>query len=144
MTHTVYISTTPLRTDTAMQAVSTPAYGAIDMFIGTVRNTHAGNGVVGITYDVHIPLAERILMDICNEAEQKWQNTTYYVAHYQGYIPVGGISIIIAVGSPHRAESFKACRYVIEHIKTRAPIWKNEHYTDGKSGWLPGHSLQGT
>lgn len=71
-----------------------------------------------------------------------WPETRYYVAHYKGELPVGGISVIIAVSAPHRAETFEACRYVIEELKLRAPVWKQEHYTDGKSDWLPGHSLK--
>ncbi len=142
MAHTIVIQNTPLCTDTAMQAVCDPAYGAVDMFIGTVRNTHAGNTVVGITYDVHTALAKQLLYTICDEAVAQWTETKYFVAHYQGHLPVGGVSIIIAVASPHRAESFDACRYVIEAIKKRVPIWKNEHYTNGESGWLPGHCLR--
>jgi len=65
----------------------------------------------------------------------------YFVSHFYGVLDVGGVSIVIAVSSPHRAESFEACRYVIEEIKKRAPVWKQEHYFEGKSDWLPGHSL---
>ncbi len=71
-----------------------------------------------------------------------WPDTRYAILHYKGQLPVGGVSVVIAVSSPHRAESFEACRYVIEEIKMRAPIWKREHYIDGKSEWLPGYSLR--
>lgn len=125
----------------AVQHVCNPSYGAIDTFIGTVRNNHQGKEVTGLTYDAHKELAEKAFQEICLEAQGLWPETQYYVAHYQGELEVGGISIIIAVGSPHRAESFEACRYVIEEIKKRSPIWKKEHYIDGKSDWLPGHSL---
>ena len=64
------------------------------------------------------------------------------MSHYKGQLDIGGISVIIAVGSPHRAESFEACRYIIEELKKRAPVWKQEHYEHGPSEWLPGHSLQ--
>ena len=142
MPHTVVVSDKPLQTDTALSAVADNAHGGVDMFIGMVRDNHMGNTVTGMTYDIHIPLAEKIIADICHDAGQKWQGIKCYVAHYKGYLKVGEISIIIAVSSPHRAESFEACRYIIEHIKMRAPIWKQEHYIDGNSDWLPGHSLQ--
>ena len=57
------------------------------------------------------------------------------------YLPVGGVSVLVAVSAPHREETFEACRYVIEEIKKRAPVWKKEHYISGESEWLPGHSL---
>ncbi len=137
----VFVSADPLSLETAMQSVVDPAHGAIDTFIGTVRNMHDGKSVTGITYDVHEALAEKVFHEICEEAQGLWPDTRYYVAHYQGTLDVSGISIIIAVSSPHRAESFEACRYVIEAIKKRAPVWKKEHYVDGMSDWLPGHSL---
>lgn len=137
----VIVSTDTLCLEDAVQSVTDPAHGAIDTFIGTVRNTHEGKSVTGITYDVHKILAEKTFHDICDEAQGMWPDTRYHVAHYQGVLDVSGISIVIAVSSPHRAESFEACRYVIEEIKKRAPVWKKEHYVDGMSDWLPGHSL---
>lgn len=125
----------------ACDIVSDPGHGAIDVFIGAVRNNHQGNTVTGITYDVHETLAETELFKICREAQGVWPQTRYYVAHYHGYLDVGGISVLIAVSSPHREEAFEACRYIIEDIKKRAPVWKKEHYIDGESAWLPGHSL---
>ena len=138
----VLIGNTLLNLQEAVAYVCDPGHGAIDTFIGTVRNTHEGKDVTGITYDVHKTLAEKTLRDICAEAQGFWPNTRYYVAHYHGTLDVGGISVVIAVSSPHRAESFDACRYVIEEIKKRLPVWKKEHYTDGISDWLPGHSLK--
>ncbi|MCB1591669.1 MAG: molybdenum cofactor biosynthesis protein MoaE [Alphaproteobacteria bacterium] len=137
----VLISSSALSLEAAVKSVSDPAHGATDTFIGTVRNTHEGKSVTGITYDVHEDLAKRAFHDICLEGQGKWPGTRYYVAHHHGTLDIGGISIVIAVSSAHRAESFAACRYVIEEIKKRVPIWKQEHYLDGMSEWLPGHSL---
>lgn len=131
----------PLDVGKACAMVADPAHGAIDTFIGVVRNHHEGQTVTGITYDVHKALAEKILHEICNEARGIWPETKYYAAHYQGTLNIGGISVLIAVSAAHRAETFEACRYVIEELKKRAPVWKQEHYPDGPSAWLPGHSL---
>ncbi len=131
----------PLCIETACAFVDDPACGATDVFIGRVRNTHEGQDVGGITYDIHTGLAEKTLRDICTETLSRWPETRCYVAHYKGELPVGGISVIIAVAAPHRAETFEACRYIIEELKKRAPVWKQEHYPDGKSAWLPGHAL---
>lgn len=137
----VEILETPLDVQKACALVADPAHGAIDTFIGVVRNHHEGQQVTGITYDVHAPLAEKALREICEEAAGIWPETRYYVAHYKGSLDIGGTSVLIAVSAAHRAESFDGCRYVIEEIKTRAPVWKQEHYPDGRSEWLPGHSL---
>ena len=142
MTIHVQVSTRHIDVNEVMAHVMAPDHGAVDIFIGAVRNNHNGRLVTGITYDAHGKLAEKALRDICLKGAGRWPGTHYAVVHYKGELPVGGISIAIAVSSAHRAESFEACRYVIEEIKTQAPIWKKEHYTDGKSDWLPGHSLR--
>lgn len=125
----------------AYEAVAGPGQGAVDLFAGAVRDNHLGQEVSGITYDVHKGLGEKVLREICAEAAGLWPGTVYYAAHYHGELPVGGISVLIAVSAAHRAESFEGCRYVIEEIKKRAPVWKQEHYPGGRSAWLPGHSL---
>ena len=65
-----------------------------------------------------------------------------FLEHAKGFVPVGEISIIIAVGAGHRDEAFKICRYILEEVKHQSLIWKKEHYVEGTEGWLPGHSLR--
>lgn len=137
----VEISEKPLDVQKARATVSDPAHGATDMFIGAVRNHHEGQKVTGITYDVHEMLAKKVLHEICEEAQGLWPGSKYYVAHCKGTLEIGEISVLIAVSAAHRGETFEACRYVIEEIKKRLPVWKQEHHPDGKSEWLPGHSL---
>lgn len=136
------VSSAPLKIQDSYDFVSDTAHGAADVFIGAVRNHHEGKPVTGITYDIHEALAEKIFTEICYDALDRWQEVKIYLSHFKGYLDVGGISVLIAVGSPHRAESFEACRYVIEELKKRAPVWKQEHYESGPSEWLPGHSLR--
>lgn len=144
MNESIYVgvSTEPLNIQDAYDFVSDPAHGAIDMFIGAVRNHHEGQDVQGITYDVHEALAKQEFMVICKETQQRWEGIKIYMSHYKGQLDIGGISVVIAVGSAHRAESFEACRHIIEELKKRAPVWKQEHYEGGLSEWLPGHSLK--
>ncbi len=142
MTIVASVSREKISVEALLGAVSDDSHGAIDCFIGTVRNLHEGNVVRGITYDGHEALIIKTLGDICEEAERKWPDTHYAVCHYLGELDVGGVRIAIAVSSAHRAERFDACRLVIEEIKKRLPVWKQEHYADGRSGWLPGHSLR--
>ncbi len=138
----VSVSTDFLNIQDAYDFVSDPAHGAVDVFVGAVRNHHEGQDVQGITYDVHEALAVNAFQEICEEAQKCWCGIKIYLSHYKGQLDIGGISVIIAVSSAHRAESFEACRYVIEELKKRAPVWKQEHYEHGPSEWLPGHSLR--
>ncbi len=138
------ISKSPLNLQKAYDFVIDPAHGAIDIFVGVVRNHHEGKNVSGINYDVHETLAEKTFIDICKEAHDKWKGIKTYISHYKGSLDIGGISVIIAVSSAHRAPCFEACRYIIEELKKRSPVWKQEHYEQGDSKWLPGHSLTGS
>lgn len=118
--------------------------GALNMFVGKVRNHNMGKAVNAVSYDVFAPLACHVFQELCAEANAQFgERLRLYIEHYKGKLGIGGISVIIAVGSPHRDESFKACRYLIEQLKIRAPIWKQEHYVDGDSEWVKGHALCG-
>ena len=118
------------------------AHGATDMFLGHVRSRNLGRDVTGVSYDVFEPLALETFRQIAEKAQQIFgESLKIYISHFKGHLPVGGVSIAIAVSSPHRDEAFKACRAIIEAVKHEAPIWKQEHYTDGKSEWVKGHAL---
>lgn len=144
MPHSVHasVSSKTLSIQEAYDFVSDPAHGAVDVFIGAVRNHHEGKLVSGITYDIHEDLAAKEFEGICLETQNIWEGIKIYLSHFKGYLELGGISVVIAVSAPHRAEAFEACRYVIEELKKRAPVWKQEHYETGSSEWLPGHSLR--
>ena len=86
---------------------------------------------------------EKSFKKISTEAQNKFdKKAKIFLEHAKGYSAVGEISILIAVGSGHRDEAFKICRYILEEVKHQSPIWKKEHYADGKEEWLPGHSLR--
>ncbi len=122
--------------------MDSPEHGACASFIGKIRNRNMGKDVTGVSYDIFEPLAIKEFENICLEARERWgDDLSFYVAHYKGQLKVGEISVIIFVGSVHRDEAFQACRYVIEEIKHRSPIWKQEHYIDGNSEWVKGHAL---
>lgn len=140
----VGISETPLSIEKAMEFVDAAGHGAMNMFVGRVRNLNLGKPVNAVSYDVFAPLACNVFAELCEEAKTHFgTHLRSYVEHYKGRLEVGGISVIIAVGTPHRDESFQACRYLIEQLKLRAPVWKQEHYVDGDSEWVKGHTLCG-
>lgn len=123
------------------RAVASPRHGAVASFVGTVRSPHAGRVVRGVSYDCFAPLAEKELSRIKAAAEKKWP-VRVAVAHRVGHIKVGQASVAISAASAHRAEAFEACRFVIEEIKHRLPIWKKEYYATGTGRWLPGCALK--
>ena len=117
-------------------------YGALDVFIGKVRNFNQGREVVGIEYEIFTALALTTLEELCVKVRNEvTESLDIVIVHRSGYLKVGEISILICVGSKHRNEAFVACRYLIEQIKHHVPIWKQEHYIDGKSEWVKGHAL---
>jgi molybdopterin synthase catalytic subunit len=131
-----------LSTEQALQFCADPEFGAVSLFAGNVRQTNVGRSVVAIDYEGFESLGVHILKKICQEAEDLCNYPLkIYVAHRVGKLLVQESSVLVAVGSVHRDEACTASRYVIEELKHRAPIWKLEHYTDGNSGWVKGHSL---
>jgi molybdopterin synthase catalytic subunit len=117
--------------------------GAESIFVGRVRNENSGKKVIAVTYDTHDLVVIKSFQSICNVAKSKFdKGANIFLEHAKGYVPVGEISILIAVGSGHRDEAFQICRYILEEIKHQSPIWKKEHYVEGKEEWLPGHSLR--
>jgi molybdopterin synthase catalytic subunit len=117
--------------------------GAESIFVGRVRNENSGKRVSAVTYDAHDQAVIKSFQLICSNAKSKFDNNAkIFLEHAKGYVPVGEISILIAVSSGHRDEAFKICRYILEEIKHKSPIWKKEHYIKGKEEWLPGHSLR--
>ena len=121
-------------------AVSSPRHGAVVTFAGVVRAVHAGRRVKGIDYDCFAPLAEKELARILKEAEKRWP-VRVEARHRIGRLFIGEASVAVAAGSMHRPEAFAACRWTIDEIKNRLPVWKKERYVRGEGRWLPGCAL---
>lgn len=124
--------------------VGSPADGAVVLFLGTVREHNEGRTVNGMRYDAFAEMAEPELRNIAAEAAARAGSDRIAVVHRIGELSIGDVSVAIAVSSPHRAESFDAARYVIEQIKLRLPVWKQEHYVEGSSEWLAGAAPPGS
>ena len=105
--------------------------GGIVTFIGTVRNHARGKTVVALDYEAYQPAAERMLIRIGGEVEERWGVTSFAIVHRTGMLQVGEVSVVIVAAAAHRAEAFAACEYAINRIKEIVPIWKQEHYADG-------------
>jgi len=109
--------------------------GAACVFVGVVRNENDGREVRYLEYEAYEEMALPLMEEIEREARAKWPVSELRIAHRLGRIQIGEASVVVAVASPHRAEAFAACRYAIDTLKARVPIWKKEFYADG-SVWL--------
>ncbi|MDA1080502.1 MAG: molybdenum cofactor biosynthesis protein MoaE [Gemmatimonadetes bacterium] len=116
--------------------VADPGSGATSVFIGTVRDSHAGRSVTGIEYSAYTTMAERELAAIATEATERTGVASLVVEHRIGALAVGEASVVIALSHAHRAEALAATSFVIEELKRRVPIWKREMYTDGTREWV--------
>ena len=143
--HTALVKTEEekISSEEAKKFILSEKNGAESIFIGRVRNENSGKKVTAVTYDVHDKTVIKSFQSICNDAKSKFdKSASIFLEHAKGYVPVGEISILIAVSSGHRNEAFKICRYILEEIKHKSPIWKKEHYIEGNEEWLPGHTLR--
>ena len=113
------------------------ANGAVVVMSGTVRNQTDGKPVVALEYQAYEPMAVRVFEAIANDIRNKWTDVNRVVIHHRtGRLQIGEISVIVAVGCPHRSEAFAACKYAIDTLKHNAPIWKKEHWADGSTSWV--------
>ena len=131
------ITTDPIDTDELIRAVQTPADGAVCVFYGVVREDSRNKKVRFLEYDAYPEMAEKKMRMILEEVKVKWPEQRAAIVHRIGTLGIGEASVVIAVGSPHRGESFEACRYVIDRVKEEVPIWKKEVFTDGEE-WVEG------
>lgn len=124
------------------QFICPPSAGAVVTFEGNVRDNNHGQSVTLLEYEAYKELAATEGQKIINEAKNKFGIVQANCIHRVGVLKVGDCAVWIAVMASHRDQAFKACRYVIDEIKTRLPIWKKETYTDGASQWVSCHDEQ--
>ena len=110
--------------------------GGVVTFAGIVRDrSDEGRAVNGLSYEAHVEMAEREFERIAAEAHERCGPCEAAVHHRIGQLAIGEIAVVVSVASAHRAVAFEACRYVIDQLKKRAPICKEEHYADGGARW---------
>ena len=122
-----------------LESVKCSEAGAVVTFDGTVRNHCRGKSVTHLFYEAYELMAEAILKSIRNEALKKWSLQNLAIIHRVGRLEIGDSSVFIAAVADHRVEAFEACRFVIDSLKTKAPIWKKEYYQNGEI-WVEGYS----
>jgi molybdopterin synthase catalytic subunit len=112
--------------------------GARSVFEGTVRDTNDGHDVTKLEYECYESLAIKEGNKILGEAIEKFGLIDAFCIHRIGTLEIGETAVIVVATSGHRDEAFKGCRYIIDEVKCRVPIWKKEHYQDGETEWLKG------
>lgn len=118
------------------RALDHVAAGACVCFEGWVRNHNDGRAVQRLDYQAYAPLAENEGEAILAEALVRFDLRAARGVHRTGSLAIGDLAVWVGASADHRGEAFDACRWIIDEIKRRVPIWKNEHYADGESGWL--------
>jgi len=116
--------------------VMNPGSGGVCVFEGWVRNENEGKTVQRLEYEIYAPLAIKEGDAVIAEAKQRFPFLAACCVHRSGLLEIGDCAVWVGVSAPHRDEAFKACRYIIDEIKVRLPIWKKEHYVDGDSDWV--------
>lgn len=122
----VAMTESPIDVLSLLDEARDPAAGGIDIFVGAVRNHSDGHAVDRLEYTAYVPMAERIMADIEREIFDRWKVCRVVMRHRTGTLDVGEIAVVTIVAATHRREAFEACRYAIDELKKRVPIWKRE------------------
>jgi molybdopterin synthase catalytic subunit len=130
------LSETPIDVAAQRLALEDPAAGGCVTFEGWVRNHNEARAVTRLDYQAYAELAEEEGEAILAEASTKFSLRAARCVHRVGSLAIGDMAVWAGVSADHRDAAFDACRWIIDEVKRRVPIWKNEHYADGESGWL--------
>ena len=131
------ITDAPLSVEAVLKKVRNPLCGAVNLFVGTVREMTQGKRTVELEYEAYAPMAVKTMQQIADEIEERWPGTHVAMSHRVGRLAIEDAAVIIAVATPHRAASYEAGRYAIERLKEIVPVWKKEVWSDGTQ-WM-GH-----
>ena len=130
------IDNSPLKPDEWRSQLESPVCGGFVSFEGWVRNRNDGQDVTRLEYQAYERLALKEGERILAEAAERYPIEKAVCVHRTGELAIGELAVWVAVSSAHRDEAFKACRYIIDEVKHRVPVWKKEHYINGDSGWV--------
>lgn len=130
---------TPIRHDDLISKVEDNKAGAIVFFDGRVRNHNEGHEVSSLEYQSYEAMAEKEGLKIIKEAQHIFEFHHAYCVHRVGHLQVGDVAVWVAVSSSHREVAFEACKFIIDEVKARVPIWKKEHYVNKTPEWIACH-----
>lgn len=134
----VYIGDEPLDVAAASDFLRVEEAGGVDLFLGTTRRWTGDRETVLLEYECYQSMAASEMERLLDEAEKKWPMSRACLLHRTGMVPLREVSVVVGVSTPHRDEAFKACRFLIDELKRRVPIWKKEQFADGSTEWVQG------
>ncbi len=134
----IEITHQPIDVQKVINVASQNSAGAINTFIGSVRNQTSGKKVLRLEYEAYEPMAISEIQKIIDKAAATWQLLGWAVSHRVGLLLPGEIAVVVAISTAHRKESFEACQFVIDSLKQTVPIWKREYFEDGDQ-WVSAH-----
>ncbi len=134
----VTLTSEPIDVPTALTYLQSEQAGAIDLFLGVVRDNTQERPVDRLEYEAYDRMAITEMQKIADEAQQQWPILRYAIIHRKGTLQIGEMAVLIGVATAHRADAFDACRYIIDTIKKTVPIWKKEVFTSGEE-WVNAH-----
>ncbi len=122
----------------AYQYLQSDDCGAVNIFVGTVRNHAKGKAVEKLVFEAYEPMALKEMQRIAEQAQEKWPIKKLVILHVVGEKQVGEPVVFIGVAAGHRDAGFEGCRFLIDELKRTVPIWKKEFYADS-SVWVNAH-----
>lgn len=131
----IQLTDQPLNYAAITESVRDPAAGAVVLFLGTVREFTAGQQTEHLEYEAYREMALASLQQLVQEAASMYPLVKVAVVHRLGVLQLTDVAVAIAVSTPHRAQAFAAGQWLIDTLKQRVPIWKREHYVDGRVQW---------
>src|SRR5438876_679127 len=142
-TDLIQIQPTSLSATDAIQFATDPQAGGIDVFLGTTRAERSPDGcdLVALDYETYEQMAIDQMRKLASRARESWPIIKLSLLHRVGRVPIGEPSVIIAVSTPHRAQAFEACRFIIDSLKAEIAIWKKEIWADGSGTWVHPEAL---
>jgi molybdopterin synthase catalytic subunit len=135
----IKISSQPIDIQDCIDAAQSERAGAIDVFVGTVRNHNNAKEVVRLEFEAYDTMAVKKMEELAQQAKSRWEIEKIVMIHRKGVLDIGDVAVVIAVSTPHRAASFEACQWLIDTLKQVVPIWKKEIYQNGEE-WLEAHA----
>ncbi len=134
----IRIQESPLDVEEVSDYLRVEEAGGVDVFFGTTRRWTDGRETVLLEYECYESMAVSEMARLLREADDRWRLSRACLLHRTGEVPLREISVIVGVSTPHRDAAFAACRYLIDALKKRVPIWKRERFADGSTEWVEG------
>ena len=131
----IKITEKPIDIQKVIDTASSLDAGAVDVFVGTVRNKAHGKNVLWLEYEAYETMAIAEIRKIIDTAAQRWPLLGWAIIHRIGTLRPGETAVAVAVATPHRKESFEACQFIVDTLKANVPIWKKEVFEDGEE-WV--------